>query len=140
MLNNNDTDTDMMVVSLQCKDSVPYMTIRDIVIWIEADLARPMPVITIAEKAGYSPWYLQRLFKQITGHTLVGFIRGRRMTVAAELLESSQCSITDIYTSIGFEEHSSFCRNFMRHFGITPTIFRANPGYYSSKKLLPPEL
>lgn len=139
MLNNNDTDTAMMSVSVQCKDSVPYMTIRDIVIWIEADLARPMPVITIAEKAGYSPWYLQRLFKQITGHTLVGYIRGRRMTVAAELLKTSQLPISQIYTCVGFEDHSSFCRNFMRHFGMTPTIFRASPGYFSSKKVVPPE-
>lgn len=140
MFSNNDTEMGIMVLSVQYKDSVPYMTIRDLVIWIEADLARPMPVITIAEKAGYSPWYLQRLFKKVTGHTLVGYIRGRRMTVAAELLESSQHSITDIYTYIGFEDHSSFCRSFMRSFGMTPTVFRMNSGCFSHKKTEPPEL
>ncbi|MGR7251233.1 hypothetical protein ACU625_16670 [Klebsiella aerogenes] len=49
------------------ENPVPYQTIKDIVIWIEEDLTRAMPVIKIAEKSGYSPWYLQRLFKKDNG-------------------------------------------------------------------------
>lgn len=122
------------------ENPVPYQTIKDIVTWIEEDLTRAMPVIKIAEKSGYSPWYLQRLFKKVTGYTLVGYIRARRMTVAAELLRSSTLSISDIYLHVGFDDHSSFCRNFMRHFGVTPSTCRSKPEKISSKVIIPPDL
>lgn len=115
------------------ENPVPYQTIKDIVTWIEEDLTRAMPVIKISEKSGYSPWYLQRLFKKVTGYTLVGYIRARRMTVAAELLRSSTLSISEIYLHVGFDDHSSFCRNFMRHFGVTPQLADQNLRKYRLK-------
>ncbi|MGQ7790613.1 helix-turn-helix domain-containing protein [Shigella flexneri] len=32
----------------------------------------------MANKAGYTKWYFQRLFKKVTGVTLASYIRARR--------------------------------------------------------------
>lgn len=101
--------------------------IRDIINWIESDLSRPMRSSDIAEKAGYSRWHLQRSFKYVTGHTMGHYIRSRRMTVAAVLLKTTKLSIASIYLRVGYDEAATFCRVFFRHFGLSPTAYRACP-------------
>ncbi|QFI19949.1 helix-turn-helix domain-containing protein (plasmid) [Klebsiella aerogenes] len=68
--------------------------------WIESDLSHAMTSSEVGERAGYTRWHLQRLFKQVTGYSLVGYIRARRMTVAAELLKTTTLSIADIYVRL----------------------------------------
>lgn len=54
--------------------------------WIEQNLDKRIVIDDIAERAGYSKWYLQRLFKEVTGDNLASYVRHRRlMRAAAEL-------------------------------------------------------
>ena len=54
--------------------------------WIEQNLDKRIVIDDIAKRAGYSKWYLQRLFKEVTGDNLASYVRHRRlMRAAAEL-------------------------------------------------------
>ncbi|WP_353655063.1 helix-turn-helix domain-containing protein [Citrobacter sp. Cb004] len=107
-----------MTLEVANEEKISHKVILDTVFWIEADLSRSMSTMIIAERTGYSQWYLQRLFKQITGYSLARYIRLRRLTVAAELLKTSDLSIVNIFVQVGFDDSATFCRVFRRHYGL----------------------
>nr|WP_244589425.1 AraC family transcriptional regulator [Escherichia coli] len=57
--------------------------IKDVLLWIEHNLDQSLLLDDVANKAGYTKWYFQRLFKKVTGVTLASYIRARRLTKAA---------------------------------------------------------
>ena len=117
--------------------NIRQQIVWDIVGWIESDLSRSMTSAEVGKRAGYTRWHLQRLFKEVTGYTLVRYIRGRRMTVAAELLRSSALSITDIHVQVGYACGATFCHAFKQHFGISASAFRDGNDDLSSKMMAP---
>lgn len=122
-----------------CKQvsNIRMRIVWDIVDWIESDLSRRMTSAEVGERAGYTRWHLQRLFKQVTGYSLVGYIRGRRMTVASELLKNSSLSISDIHIKVGYDCGATFCYAFKQYFGISASAFRDSNDDFSSK-FIPP--
>lgn len=102
--------------------------IADIVQWINSSLSGPLDIGTVAQKAGYSRWYFQRLFNHATGIPLGKYIRARRMELAAELLVSTDMNVSDIIVEVGYESAAVFTRSFKKHFGITPGYYRKKYG------------
>ncbi len=98
--------------------------INDLVEWIDMHLEDPLNINIIAEKAGYSKWHLQRMFKDMTNKNLASYIRYRRLTCAAIDLLSSDYSVTDLALKYQFDSLPSFIRAFKRYFNLTPTQYR----------------
>lgn len=93
---------------------------------IEADLSKPLTINWIAPQVGVSPFHFQRKFTQDIGETVAGYIRSRRLELAANLLlKSGRASLIDIALDCGFQTHSALTRAFGRHFGIAPKDFAA---------------
>ena len=92
--------------------------------FIESHLDVPFALPEVSKAAGMSHWHFQRMFRAITGGTLMAYVRSRRLTRAlVRLLESSD-RILDIAYDAGFESQESFTRAFQRAFGIPPGRFR----------------
>lgn len=51
--------------------------IQDLIDWIDNHLDSRLDIDTVARRAGYSKWHLQRIFKEHTGHPS-GSISGRK--------------------------------------------------------------
>lgn len=51
-------------------------------------------------------------------------VNSRRMVYAANLLVSSDMSVTEIAEACGIENKSYFFRLFKKHYGITPSLYR----------------
>lgn len=49
-----------------------------------------------------SPYYLSRLFRRVTGQSIVDFINARRIEAAQRLLETTELSITAVAEQTGF--------------------------------------
>ncbi len=98
--------------------------IDDLVKWINDHIETKMDLDKVAERAGYSKWHLQRMFKQHTGYPLGEFIRERRMKKSAERLAQSAEAIMDVAISFGFYSQQSFNRSFKRQFGQSPGAWR----------------
>ncbi len=98
--------------------------IKELIDWIQDNLEKPLSINIVARKSGYSPWHLQRLFKEATGDSLAKYIRKERLQNAASDLVNSHRSIADIACQYQFDSHQSFSRAFKKMFAMTPTSYR----------------
>jgi YesN/AraC family two-component response regulator len=62
--------------------------------------------------------------KSITGNSPVEFVRIYRLKKAAQLLKSTNLSVTEISEKTGFGTQKYFSNTFKKHFGITPLMYR----------------
>lgn len=65
-----------------------------------------------------------RVFKRLTGMPVAQYIRLRRLTLAAQLLLSTDHAVIEISGLSGYDDMSLFCKNFRRQFGVAPTTYR----------------
>lgn len=92
---------------------------------IEAQLAQPLTVPGIAKAVGVSHNHLTRLFRAATGHTVVGYIRVRRMQRARHFLQATTMSIPAIAASVGIPDLQAFNKACRRELGAAPRAIRA---------------
>ena len=53
--------------------------IQDLIDWIDNHLDSRLDIDTVARRAGYSKWHLQRIFKEHTGQPLGEYIRAKKL-------------------------------------------------------------
>lgn len=114
----------------------PSLRISDVCTRIEADLAAPWRTAMLARMAGMAQHHFQRQFAAVTGETVAGYIRARRMERAALLLRDTEQRVIDIALDAGFQTHAALTRAFSSHFGTSPQQFRAT-GKLSRRSDLP---
>lgn len=71
-----------------------------------------------------SPYYLSRLFRRVTGQSIVDFINVRRIEAARRLLESTDLGINDVAEETGFSTTAHFRRVFREQVGVSPMQYR----------------
>jgi AraC family transcriptional regulator len=98
--------------------------IQKLVDEIEDNLAENVNIINLAASFNISPWHFQRVFKSLIGDTLGGYVRGRRLTRAAQLIRTSNFGLLDIALEVGFTSHEAFTRSFKSYFKVTPKVFK----------------
>ena len=79
---------------------------------------------SLAKQLGYSRSHLSRKLKSQWDKPPGETLRGVRMNEAARLLRTSDMSIQDIATKLGFSEASSLTRAFKKAHGIGPRDYR----------------
>lgn len=73
-----------------------------------------------------NPCYLSRLFKKITGTTIVKYITDVRIEHAYEFLKNPEYKLKDIYKKVGYSSPKYFNKVFKQKSGITPMQYRRN--------------
>lgn len=102
---------------------------------IEENLDQPLPINELAKEAGLSPWHFQRVFLSLVGDSLGGYIRGRKLSIAAEELKNDDKKIIDIALDSGFQSHEAFSRAFKSYFNLTPKAFRSSKPKIITQKM-----
>lgn len=82
----------------------------------------------IARELCYSESYLRHIFKAQTNKTIKQFVMELRLSHAANLLLSSDYSITEIAILAGFNDSNHFSAVFHKHFGVAPKQYRRSRG------------
>lgn len=90
------------------------------------DLSQTPSLQTLAHKVGLSRTRLCTLFKEYYGDTVCGLLRQKRLLCAADLLSTSEHSITEIAYICGFSSSSHFTYLFSKHYHISPKKYRKN--------------
>jgi len=79
----------------------------------------------LEDECGVDINYLNIIFKKDYRKTLYQYTTDVRMEHAKHFLETSDMSITDIASKVGYPNSNSFTRAFKRHTLVTPQEFRA---------------
>ena len=96
-------------------------------IWfIESHYSRDIGLDEIAAVGGVSRFHMSRAFGASTGHSVMGYIRARRLTDAAFTLAKGAPDILAVALDAGYGSHEAFTRAFRDRFGLTPEEVRAN--------------
>ncbi|MEO0606222.1 MAG: AraC family transcriptional regulator [Myxococcota bacterium] len=101
--------------------------------FVEANLDRTFPLGAVSRAAAMSHWHFQRMFRALTGETLMTYVRSRRLSRASVRLLETDARILDIALGAGFESQESFTRAFRRAYGVPPGQFRR----LASRRLFP---
>lgn len=92
--------------------------------YLEAHLTEDLDPQILAAQAYVSPFYFQKIFHVLCGMTLGEYIRGRRLTLAAQELSVGSARVMDLALKYGYDSPDSFARAFTRFHGISPSAAR----------------
>lgn len=98
--------------------------VKNVLRRIRSSYGQPLTLEDLAAEAALEPKYFCRVFRQITGRTPINYLNYYRVECAAELLCTTQGSITDIALECGFGDVSYFSRMFRHYKGQTPGQYR----------------
>jgi AraC family transcriptional regulator len=93
--------------------------------FIESHFSRELTLDEIASVGCVSRFHLSRAFGVATGHSIMRYVRGRRLTVAAKALSNGAPDILTVALEAGYGSHEAFTRAFREQFGFTPEQVRA---------------
>ena len=91
--------------------------------YIELSYMNPLTIGDIADYVGLNQFYLSKLFKEKTGHTLQSHILEIRLAEAKRYLLRGY-SVKETAALVGFKDIANFSKLFKREFGRNPTAWR----------------
>ena len=102
------------------KGSAVAEKIAVIINYIKENLSQKLTLDQLATQVGYSPAYLHKAFKQATSSTLADYIKSERIKHAADLIVTTNYTLTQISYECGFSSQSYFSSAFKDYMGVTP--------------------
>jgi AraC family transcriptional regulator len=105
--------------------------------YIEGHLRLDIALADIATSACVSRHHLLRAFAAATGLSVMRYVRGRRLSEAAQRLADGAGDILSVAIDAGYNSHEAFTRAFGDQFGMTPGDVRGR-GSTEGLALLPP--
>lgn len=102
--------------------------------YMKRNFAGKLTLEDTACHVGFSPTYFSKVFKEEMGTTFNSFLGNLRVERSKTLLLSSDLSVGDVCTAVGFEDQSYFIKVFRRYTGVTPGKYRKQQGRLDSRK------
>ena len=99
-------------------------TVEKICAYLTANYAQKLDLGSVAARFYLSPYYLSRLFRRVTGQSIVDYINVRRIEAARRLLETTDLNINDVAEATGFSTAAHFRRVFHEQMGVSPIQYR----------------
>ena len=87
----------------------------------------PLPLATLAEIAGLSPFHFARTFREATGSPPGQFLAALRLERAKRLLLTTDLPVTEICFAVGYDSLGTFTTRFTQLVGLPPTQVRRLP-------------
>ena len=97
---------------------------KQAIAYIQDHYNEPITNSSIAEKLGYNPVYLGRIFKENTGTSLHDYVIDLRIAAAADALKNSPLSISEIGRLAGMDDVYHFSKLFKQKVGLSPPQYR----------------
>ena len=83
-----------------------------------------MSVEMVADHAGFSMDYFNRIFLAHTGFTVMAYVNYMRVKKAVALLRNTGKTVLEIALEVGYDSHEGFIKAFKKHYGVTPSDYR----------------
>jgi AraC-like DNA-binding protein len=87
--------------------------------------AEPWTLSDLGRRVGLGRSAFAARFAELVGQPMLRYLIERRMEEAAMLLESSDHGIAEVADRVGYDTASAFSKLFTRHYGLSPSRYRA---------------
>lgn len=94
--------------------------------YIENTIHDKITLDDIADYTKVSKYHLHRMFKALTGESLIDYVHSRKLTASIDELIDTGMRIIDIAMDYGFDHEQSYIRAFRKKFGYTPQKVRSD--------------
>ncbi len=84
------------------------------------EFADPPSIPELARRCATNEFRLKRVFKEVYGTTLYGYVRKLRLEEANWLLRQKDLSVGEVAWKVGYRHRGHFSRLFHRHYGVYP--------------------
>ena len=101
-----------------------HTTVLEVLRYIENNYASNISLSTICSDLNYSLPYLSKIIKQETGTTFIKHLQNTRINHACTFLLSTNKSISEICTLIGYSDIKHFNYIFKKTIGLSPSSYR----------------
>lgn len=98
--------------------------IAKVVDHVQSHLDEELAPEELASLAGFSLHHFHRVFRGITGESVMGFVRRLRLERAAQRLRFGREPVTRVAFEAGYGSHEAFTRAFRARFGQAPSEYR----------------
>lgn len=112
--------------------------IEEIDVCIKMENDADLTLRRIAQKMGYSEYYISRKFKEISGMQFKEYLRYRKLAFALKDVRDTEMGFLKIAVKYGFSSHEAFSRAFKDVYGVTPKEYRQNPVPVALRTVLKP--
>jgi len=93
---------------------------------VEKDLQKPNSLIELSRKAGINDYKLKKGFKELTGHTVFGYLYKIRMEKAYYLLSKEKRTVNEVAFLVGYKNAQHFIAAFKKQFHVLPGSLNKN--------------
>jgi AraC-like DNA-binding protein len=108
----------------QWKGGLPPRVLRRVQEYVDSHLGEHVELEQLALTAGLSLHHFARAFKTSVGVPPHQLVVQRRLSLARDLLTSTDRPIADIAIAVGFSDQSHLARHFRQSFAVSPIAFR----------------
>ena len=114
------------------------MTLIDKAMWfLNGHFGEELSLEDVADAAGVSRHHLAHAFGRTVGISVMGYVRGLRLSRAARELAAGAPDILAVALEAGYGSHEAFTRAFRYEFGATPEAVRAGHSFENLKLMEP---
>ncbi len=99
-------------------------TVQEIISYLQTHYQDPVSLNQIARAVGFSESECCRLFKRVTGETILNYLKSYRLTRSVELLEETDLTVSQIAYESGFSGASYYIESFRQVLDQTPLQYR----------------
>lgn len=117
---NEILESNISVPKLEKKDT----QVKEIIQYIDSNFMEQINLELLENKFYLSKYYMSRIFKEITGFSIVEYIQHRRIIEAQKMLKSTSKEITHIAHDCGFNSIQHFHRVFKKITKTTPYLYK----------------
>lgn len=92
--------------------------------YIQNHYSRDISLDEVSQRVNISPYYFSKIFKEDVGEGFVEYLTKIRMDKAKELLTTTEYSMKEICSMVGYADPNYFSRSFKKNVGVTPTEYK----------------
>ena len=96
--------------------------------YIRGNYNRDISLDDVSRAVNISPYYFSKIFKENTGENFIEYLTNIRIDKAKELLGTTEYSMKEICSMVGYSDPNYFSRSFKKNVGVTPTEYKEGRG------------
>ena len=97
--------------------------VRQLIAFLDENTDKRLTMQTISYRFGYSPAWLQHIFKAETGQSILQYFISRKIEKAKRLIAEGDFSVAEISDMLGYDTPQYFSRQFKELTNMTPSAY-----------------